>query len=290
MTVAAKTIDGKTIASKLNAETAAAVGELKKKSGRQPGLAAVLVGEDAASKLYVANKRRACQNAGIYDELHHLPADASEEELIVLVNNLNADGKISGILVQLPLPPQVRKEKVLDEIALEKDVDGLSSASLGRLLGKQEGFRPATPLAVIKLIEETGEKLEGKNVVVVGEGVLIGRPVSFQLLNEWATVTTCHAFTKNLEKFTREAEILVSAVGKPRLVKKEMVREGAIVIDVGITESVDGRGNRKLVGDVDFEGVKEIASWITPVPGGVGPVTVEMLLKNTVQAFERTIE
>jgi len=287
--LAAKIIDGKAIAEGILAQTSARVAQLKNETGRVPGLAAVLVGDDAASKLYVANKRKACARAGIYDELHHLPGDCHEDELVVLINNLNNDPKINGILVQLPLPSHIHKEMVLDEIALEKDVDGISSLNLGKLVSREECFTPATALAVLKLIESTGEKVEGKNIVVVGESVLIGRPVSFLLLNQGATVTTCHRHTKNLAEFTKKAEVLVSAVGKPNLITHEMVREGAIVIDVGITEVLGENGKRRVVGDVDFEAVKQVASWITPVPGGVGPVTVEMLLKNTVKAFEQAI-
>ncbi|MBS3133102.1 bifunctional methylenetetrahydrofolate dehydrogenase/methenyltetrahydrofolate cyclohydrolase FolD [Candidatus Woesearchaeota archaeon] len=272
----AKLIDGKEIAKKIREGIKKEVSAMAKK----PGLAAIIVGENPASKIYVGIKRRTCDEVGIYSEEHKLPEKTSEEELLELIRKLNADDKIHAILLQLPVPNHINSEKALSAIALEKDVDGFSPVNIGRLVSGNESFVPCTPKGIIRLLEETGIEIEGKNAVVVGRSNIVGKPTASMLLNRNATVTVCHSRTKNLGKITKQADILVVAVGKANMITKDMVKEGAVVIDVGMND-VDG----KLTGDVDFENVKEKASWITPVPGGVGPMTVAMLLENTVKIY-----
>ena len=269
-------MDGKALAEKIRARIKAEVKNLRQK----PGLAAIIVGENPASKLYVDMKRKTCDEVGIYSELYKLPDSTTEEELLQLIKKLNANKKIHTILVQLPLPPQMNEEKILSAVALEKDVDGFSPANIGRLMAGKEAAVPCTPKGVIRLLEEYKIMIAGKNAVVIGRSKIVGRPTALLLLNRDATVTICHSKTSNLAFYTRNADILVVAAGKPKLVAADMIKEGAVVIDVGIN-----RTGGKLVGDVDFESVKKKASHITPVPGGVGPMTVAMLMENTLERY-----
>ena len=272
-----KIIDGKKIAEKIINELKSKIKNLKQK----PGLALVLVGNNPASEIYVGSKEKAFKEVEGYCERHNLDESASEMELLNLINQLNNNPKIHGILVQLPLPRQIDENLVTNSILPHKDVDGFTSLSLGHLFSGHEIIVPATARAVIHLIESTGIKIEGKNAVVVGRSNIVGKPVAIMLLEKNATVTICHSKTKNLAEHTKKADILVAAVGKPKLITKEMVKEGAVVIDVGIN-----RVGNKIIGDVDFENVKEVAGFITPVPGGVGPMTIAMLMENTLKAME----
>jgi methylenetetrahydrofolate dehydrogenase (NADP+) / methenyltetrahydrofolate cyclohydrolase len=273
-------IDGKEFARKIRDRIKTKVATMEKK----PGLAAIIVGENPASRIYVGIKRKHCEEVGIHSEEFKLPEETSEQELLELIRKLNADDNIHAILLQLPVPAHINSEKALSAIALEKDVDGFNSVNIGRLVSGNESFVPCTPKGVIRLLEETGIEIEGKNAVVVGRSNIVGKPTALMLLNRNATVTICHSRTKNLGGATKQADILVVAVGKPKLITADMIKEGAVVIDVGMNK-IEG----KLVGDVDFENVKEKAGWITPVPGGVGPMTVAMLLENTVKIY-REIE
>ncbi|MBI3802287.1 MAG: bifunctional methylenetetrahydrofolate dehydrogenase/methenyltetrahydrofolate cyclohydrolase FolD [Nitrospirae bacterium] len=274
----AKRIDGKMIAQKVRARVKEVVDQLE--PDHRPGLAAVLVGENPASKIYVRNKRKACEEVGIYSEEHTLPDSATEKEVLSLVDRLNRDPKIDGILVQLPLPKQINERRVLDAVSPEKDVDGFHYLNVGKLVANEPGFVPCTPLGIIELLIATGVEIAGAHAVVLGRSNIVGKPAALLLLHRHATVTVCHSKTKNLEEVCRQADILVAAIGKPQFVQKEMVKEGAVVIDVGINRLPDG----KIVGDVDFEPVQERAGAITPVPGGVGPMTIAMLLSNTLQS------
>ena len=270
-------MDGKALAEKIRARIKAEVQNLRQK----PGLAAIIVGENPASKLYVDMKRRTCDEVGIYSELYKLPDSTSEGELLQLIKKLNVNTKIHAILVQLPLPPKLNEEKILAAVALEKDVDGFSPANIGKLMAGKEAAVPCTPKGVIRLLEEFKIMIAGKNAVVIGRSKIVGRPTALLLLNRDATVTICHSKTSNLAFYTRNADILVVAAGKPKLVAADMIKEGAVVIDVGIN-----RTGGKLVGDVDFESVKKKAGYITPVPGGVGPMTVAMLMENTMERYK----
>ncbi|MBI2176032.1 bifunctional methylenetetrahydrofolate dehydrogenase/methenyltetrahydrofolate cyclohydrolase FolD [Candidatus Woesearchaeota archaeon] len=276
--MAAVIIDGKTVAEKIRARIKAEVAKLKSK----PGLAAILVGENPASKVYVDIKRKTCDEVGIYSELYKLPDSTTEKELLQLIGKLNENKKIHAILVQMPLPKHISEEKILAAIALEKDVDGFSPENIGKLVSGKEASVPCTPKGVIRLLEEYKIEILGKNAVVIGRSNIVGKPVALMLLNRDATVTVCHSKTTDLAKHTRNADILVVAAGKPKLVTADMVKEGAVVIDVGINR-VDG----KLVGDVDFETVSRKAGYITPVPKGVGPMTVAMLIENTLDLFRK---
>lgn len=278
--MAAVIIDGKAVAEKIRALIKAEVAKLKTK----PGLAAILVGENPASKVYVDIKRKTCDEVGVYSELYKLPDSTSEKELLQLITKLNENRKIHAILVQMPLPRHISEEKILAAIALEKDVDGFSPENIGKLVSGKEAAVPCTPKGIIRLLEESGIEIAGKNTVVIGRSNIVGKPVALMLLNRDATVTVCHSKTGNLAEHTRNADIIVVAAGKPRLLTAGMVKEGAVVIDVGINR-VDG----KLVGDVDFEQVSRKAGYITPVPGGVGPMTVAMLIENTLERY-REIE
>ncbi len=273
----AKIIDGSEIAKRIRDRIKKEVAAMKKK----PGLAAIIVGDNPASKVYVGIKRKQCEEAGIYSEEHKLPEETSEEELIGRIRKLNKDDRINAILVQLPVPKHISTEKVLSAIALEKDVDGFNPVNIGKLVSGNENAVPCTPKGIIRLLEEAGIGIEGKNAVVVGRSGIVGKPTALMLLNRNATVTVCHSRTRNLGDITRNADILVVAVGKAKMITAEMVKKGAVVIDVGMN-NVEG----KLVGDVDFESVKEKTAYITPVPGGVGPMTVAMLLENTLQRYE----
>ncbi len=275
-------LDGNAVAEKIREELRAEVDQLRS-GGMTPGLAVILAGEDPASQVYVRNKARASENVGIASAVHRLPAATSEDAVLTLIRRLNADPAVHGILVQLPLPPQIRKEHVLESLDPAKDVDGFHPANMGRLLAGNPTFVPCTPLGIMVLLEHYGLPITGKRAVVVGRSTLVGKPLAILLLAAHATVTLAHSKTADLPAVCREAEILVAAVGRPRLITTEMVREGAVVVDVGINRLPDG----KLVGDVDFEAVRQKASAISPVPGGVGPMTVAMLLHNTVNAAKQ---
>lgn len=279
--MSARIIDGKGIAQEIRAELAKKVAEMTTQ-GNQPGLAVVLVGDDPASAVYVRQKRRACEEIGIRSVIHRLPADISQQELLSLVEECNHDKSIHGILVQLPLPDGLNEEEVIEAISPAKDVDGFHPINVGRLQIGKGGSIPCTPAGVVELVRRTGTPIEGKHVVVVGRSNIVGKPAATLFLQENATVTICHSRTKDVAAECRRADILVAAVGRPRLVKKDWIKPGAIVIDVGINR-VDG----KLVGDVDFDEVKDVAGAITPVPGGVGPMTIAMLMKATVEAALR---
>ncbi|MFQ5780380.1 MAG: bifunctional methylenetetrahydrofolate dehydrogenase/methenyltetrahydrofolate cyclohydrolase FolD [Nitrospiria bacterium] len=276
--MAAKRIDGKMIAQQVRARIKNEVEKLG--PGVTPGLAAILVGENPASKIYVRNKRRMCEEVGIYSEEHALPENTREAELLALIDRLNKDPKIHGILVQLPLPEQIRERLILEAVIPEKDVDGFHYVNAGKLVANETGFVPCTPLGILELLDTVGVEIKGAHAVVVGRSHIVGKPTALLLLHRHATVTVCHSRTRNLEEVCRQADILIAAIGKPQFIKKEMVKEGATVIDVGINRLPGGR----LVGDVDYDGVQERAGAITPVPGGVGPMTIAMLLLNTLQS------
>jgi len=278
-------IDGAQIAADIQKELIHEVKRLRDEHHLTPGLATILVGDDSASRIYVSMKKKACEKIGIYYEEHTFPGDVKDEEIIHLIQRLNQDEKIHGILVQLPLPSHLNEPSVLCSIAPEKDVDGFHPINVGRLLAGNESTLPCTPSGIIALLEKTGIKVAGRHAVVVGRSKIVGKPLAAMLLNRDATVTICHSKTRDLERYTKQADILVVAVGRAKFINEEMVKEGAAVIDVG-TNRVGG----KLYGDVDFERVKEKASAITPVPGGVGPMTVAMLMKNTVTAAKNTLK
>ena len=273
----AKIIDGKKIAEKLRAELKKKVSKLKEK----PGLAVVLVGKNPASQVYVNMKEKKCNEAGFYFKKIVLPENISEEELLGKIDELNQDNKIHGMLVQLPLPKHIDEHLIIDAILPPKDADGFNPINMGNLLIGKNLVVPATPKGIIKLIESTGINLEGKHAVVVGRSNIVGKPVSVLLQQKNCTVTMCHSKTKPLAKYTKEGDILVVAIGKARMITKDMVKKGAIVIDVGTNKVYD-----KLVGDVDFDEVKKVAGYITPVPRGVGPMTIACLLENTLECME----
>lgn len=275
----ARIIDGKAIAESIRGEISERVKALKEERGITPGLAVILVGEDPASKTYVRNKEKACGQVGIYSEVHRLPESTSQEEVLALIKDLNRRPEIDGILVQLPLPKHIDSKACLEEISPEKDVDGFHPVNVGRLMVGEKCFIPCTPHGIIVLLERTGVDLVGKEAVVVGRSNIVGKPVAMLLMQRHATVTICHTRTKDLPFHTRRAEVLVVAAGKPRVIAGNMIKEGAVVIDVGVN-AVDG----KLVGDVDFDSAVQRAAAITPVPGGVGPMTITMLMLNTVEA------
>ncbi len=279
----AQIIDGKALAQSIREGIAEDVRLLEKDTGIKPGLAAVLVGDDPASAVYVRNKKIACEKAGLYPQEHLLPASTSQETLLKLVHQLNGDPRIHGILVQLPLPPGMDSQAILQAVSPEKDVDGFHPVNVGRLVTGDPRFIPCTPKGVIQMIDSTGQDIAGKRAVVIGRSNIVGKPVAMLLLHRHATVTICHSRTKDLPAVVREADIVIAAIGKPLFVTSEMVKPGAIVIDVGINRLADG----KLVGDVDYDRVKERAGWLTPVPGGVGPMTIAMLLQNTVESAKR---
>ena len=280
----AKVIDGNKVAASIRSECKTRVDALKETAGVTPGLAVILVGENPASAVYVRNKIRACDMVGIKSYTHRLNADITTEDLVVLIHQLNADAGVHGILVQLPLPKHIDMERVLETISPEKDVDGFHLYNVGGLiLGKGDSFPPCTPYGVCKMLESENIDVEGQNVVVVGASNIVGKPMALMLMAKDATVAICHAKTRDLAQFTILADILVVAAGVPNLIGPQMVKTGAVVIDVGINRLPDGR----LVGDVDFDGVSKKASYITPVPGGVGPMTVTMLLENTIASAER---
>lgn len=251
--------------------------------GIRPGLAVVLVGDDPASAVYVRSKEKACQQVGIHSEVYRLPSDTPQQELLDLIDRLNRDVNINGILVQLPLPAHISEEAVIDAIAVEKDVDGFHPVNVGNLVIGKDGFLPCTPAGIIEIIKRSGVDIAGKRAVVIGRSNIVGKPMALLLLREHATVTVCHSRTADMPRICREADILIVAIGKAKFVTRDFVKPGAVVIDVGINRLEDG----KLAGDVDFDDVVEVAGTITPVPGVVGPMTITMLLKNTVEAAKR---
>ncbi len=281
----AKIIDGKLISSQIKEELKEEISELKEK-GITPGIAVVIVGEDPASKVYVGQKEKSCVALGIYSEKHALPESVSQEELLKLVRELSANPKINGILVQLPLPKHLDEGEVLLEIPPEKDVDGFHPVNVGKLVIGEPGYLPCTPHGIQELLIRSGVEVGGKDAVIVGRSNIVGKPVAMILLQKQkganATVTVCHTGTKDMAAHTKRADILIVAAGRPKTITADMVKEGVVVIDVGVNRTENG-----LVGDVDFEGVKEKASAITPVPGGVGPMTIAMLMKNTVEAAKK---
>jgi len=288
----AKIIDGKQTAADMRVELKAEVAKLKIKN-IVPGLAVILVGEDPASKSYVTAKERACEEIGIFSDDNHLPADTSEADLLALVEKRNNDPKINGILVQLPLPKHIDESKVLLAIKPEKDVDGFHPINIGKMVAGEKAFLPCTPNGIIQLLKRSGVKTEGAEVVVIGRSNIVGKPIANMLIQKKdtgnATVTVCHTRTKNLADHVKHADIIIAAAGRPNTVTADMVKPGAVVIDVGVNRVEDSTKKRgyRLVGDVDFEAVKEKASLITPVPGGVGPMTITMLLYNTVESAKQ---
>ncbi|MDF2940433.1 MAG: folD [Gammaproteobacteria bacterium] len=281
--MAAQIIDGKNIAKELRHKVKEAVAHRLAKGLRAPGLAVIIIGNDPASKVYVKNKREACAEVGFVSKHYDLSETTPEQDLLKLIEQLNQDKTIDGILIQLPLPLHINTDKVIDAIDPKKDVDGFHPYNIGLLAQRRPGLRPCTPKGVVHLLQSTGIDIAGKHAVIIGASNIVGRPMSLELLLQKCTTTVCHRFTENLPYFAQQADILISAVGKPHFVQAEWIKPGAIVIDVGINRLDNG----KLVGDVDFEPAQKVASWITPVPGGVGPMTVACLLENTLLACEK---
>jgi len=281
----AKILDGAALAAALRRDIGVRARQFAEQCQRMPGLAVILVGDDPASRVYVRNKVKACADAGIRSWLSEIPADATLESVLAAVAQYNLDPAIDGILVQLPLPQGMDAQRVIEAIAPSKDVDGLQIHSAGALMTGQEGFWPCTPFGIIKMLEHAGANLAGSQAVVMGRSVSVGKPMGMMLLAHDATVTFCHSKTAHLAEVTARADILIAAVGRAHVVTADMVKEGAIVIDVGINRGSDG----KLTGDVDFDAVRQKAAWISPVPGGVGPMTITMLLDNTLRSAERTL-
>jgi methylenetetrahydrofolate dehydrogenase (NADP+)/methenyltetrahydrofolate cyclohydrolase len=281
--MSAKIIDGKAIAQEIRLQVKQEVERLKAKHLRAPGLAVVMVGDDPASEVYVRNKRKACRETGIESFAYDLETHTSESELLALVDELNENPRVDGILVQLPLPTHISPDAIIDRIHPDKDVDGFHPYNVGRLALRNPLLRSCTPHGIMTLLEHTGVELKGANAVIVGASNIVGRPMGLELLLAGCTVTICHRFTRDLDAQVKRAEILVVAVGKPNLIKGDWIKPGAVVIDVGTSRTTDG----KLVGDVEFDTARERASWITPVPGGVGPMTIATLLENTLYAAEK---
>ena len=288
--MSARLLEGKVFAGQFKEDAKTRADRLEEKYGVRPGLAVIIVGHDPASEVYVRNKHKACEELGIYSEVIEMAEDSSKEEILARIDSLNKDEKIHGILVQLPLPKALRsaEEEILDSIDPVKDVDGFHPVNVGRMVKGEEALLPCTPHGCLKMLELAGIEIEGKKAVVVGRSNIVGKPMLHLLLARNATVTICHSRTENLPAVTREADILVAAVGRPKFITADMVKEGATVIDVGINRlpPAEPGAKGKLVGDVDFEAVKEVAGAITPVPGGVGLLTVAMLMENVVQAAE----
>lgn len=282
----ANIIDGKAISAAIRQEIKTETESFAKENGFRPGLAVIIVGEDPASQVYVRNKRRACEEVGFYSEAYELPADTTQEELNALVDKLNANKKIHGILCQLPLPKHLDENEVILRIDPKKDVDAFHPVNVGRIMIGDYSFLPCTPAGVMALLERSGIEISGKECVVVGRSNIVGKPQAMLLLHANGTVTVCHSRTKNLAEVCRRADILVAAIGKADFFTADMVKDGAVVIDVGMNRRADG----KLTGDVDFESVAPKASYITPVPGGVGPMTITMLMQNTLTAAKQAIE
>jgi 5,10-methylene-tetrahydrofolate dehydrogenase/methenyl tetrahydrofolate cyclohydrolase len=288
--MSAQIIDGKAIAQKVKQEVAEAVARRVAAGKSRPGLATVLVGDRVDSATYVRSKQKACEELGMVSFSHHLPADATQEQVEGLVRELNADRRVHGILVQLPLPPHLNEERILQAISIEKDVDGFHPVNIGRLAqkGREPLFVPCTPNGCIYLLEQSGVPIEGAHAVVLGRSNIVGMPAALLLIGKNATVTVCHSRTRDLPAIIRQADILIAAIGKAEFVRGDWVKPGAAVIDVGINSKPDPNAPKgyRLVGDVHFDEVKEVAGWITPVPGGVGPMTIAMLMKNTLRAAE----
>ncbi len=282
----AKIISGKELSQQIRSELAAETAEFKEKYGITPGLAVVIVGEDPASQVYVRNKHRSCIETGMHSDVYALPAETTADELLELVDKLNHDDNIHGILVQLPLPGHIDESLIINSISPEKDVDAFHPVNVGKLTLGEDGFLPCTPAGVIEMLKRSDIEISGKKCVVVGRSNIVGKPAALLLLRENGTVTVCHSKTANLKEVCRDADILVAAIGRPKFITSDMVKPGAVVIDVGINRLDTG----KLAGDVDFDEVEKIASAITPVPGGVGPMTITMLLKNTLEAARRTVK
>lgn len=273
-------IDGKALSAKIKEEVKVEVEELKKNNNVTAGLAVILVGEDPASATYVRSKAKACENAGIYSIVKRLPKETTEKELLSIIEEMNKDDKLDGILVQLPVPKHINTRTVLESINPTKDVDGFHPCNVGKLVANLDTFLPATPAGIMRMFKEYNIEIKGKDVCVIGRSDIVGKPLASLLINAGATVTVCNSSTKDLKSITLKSDIICVAVGVPHMLKKDMINENAIVIDVGINRLENG----KLVGDADFENIKEKCSYITPVPGGVGPMTIGMLLKNTVKA------
>jgi len=282
----AQIIDGKAVAREIRKEIKEEIEGLKRRWAMVPGLAVVLVGDDPASHLYVRNKEKACQEVGIRSQEHFLSAAVSEKELLSVIHHLNRDKEIHGILVQLPLPAHIRSEKILEAVSPQKDIDGFHPVNQGLLLLGGDGFKPCTPMGIMKLLDSIGCDPKGKNATVVGRSNIVGKPVALMLLARHATVTLCHSRTTHLRDEVSRADILVAAIGKAGLIRGDWIKPGAVVIDVGVNRLPNG----KLVGDVEFETAKERASWISPVPGGVGPMTICMLLFNTLRAAKDSLQ
>lgn len=280
--MSATVINGKELAKKLRADIRERVNQFIEETKVVPHLVVILVGDNPASVSYVTGKQKACEETNMKSTLIKLPVETTEEELIKIINDLNADKSVHGILVQLPLPKHIDEQKIINTICVEKDVDGFSPINVGKMILNEECFLPCTPAGIIKMIKETGIEIAGKHAVVIGRSNIVGKPVSQLLLQENATVTICHSRTKDLKYHTLQADILVVAIGKPKFVTKDMIKPGAVVIDVGVN-----RVDNKLCGDVDYEGALEVASYVTPVPGGVGPMTITMLMENTLEATKR---
>ena len=283
--MAATIIDGKSLAAAVRASLKSRIAALAER-GVRPGLAAILAGDNPASRVYVRNKARACEETGVHSEVHRFPDDVPETALLERLAQLNADPRVHGILVQLPLPRQLEAARVLAAVSPAKDVDGFHAVNLGALLQGRPGFVPGTPAGVMRMLEHAGVPLAGRHAVIVGRSMIVGKPLALLLLQKDATVTICHSKTRDLAAVARRADILVAAAGRAKLITADMVKPGACVIDVGVNRLPDG----KLAGDVDFAAVKDTAGSITPVPGGVGPMTVAMLIVNTVRAAEMSIE
>jgi methylenetetrahydrofolate dehydrogenase (NADP+)/methenyltetrahydrofolate cyclohydrolase len=284
--MSARLLDGRKLAARVKKDIRHSVEEMQARGLRRPGLAAILVGRDPASEIYVRNKRKACVEAGIHSLAHDLPQSATEQDLLRLIDDLNRDDRVDGILVQLPLPEQIRQTAIIEHINPAKDADGFHPFNIGRLTQRIPLIRPCTPWGIVKLLEHYGIEARGRHAVVVGASNVVGRPMALELLLMGATTTVCHRFTTDLETHVSRADILVVAVGKPGMIPGEWIKEGAVVVDVGMNRLDTG----KLMGDVDFDSARERASWITPVPGGVGPMTVAMLMSNTLEACIRRQE
>ncbi len=280
-------IDGKALAKQMQGAIAEEIAQLQPKYGRPPGLAVLMVGDNPASAAYVRNKETACHKVGITSFGKHFPANVTQAELERVIDELNADDRVDGILIQLPLPQNLDAIALLNRLAPDKDADGLHPYNLGKLARGEDGLRSCTPAGVMELLASAQIDLTGKNAVVIGRSILVGKPVALMLLEANATVTIAHSRTKNLAEITRQADILIAAIGRPEFVTTDMVKPEAVVIDVGINRVTDDQGKSRLVGDVDFANVSQVASHITPVPGGVGPMTVTMLLQNTVWSYRR---
>ncbi|WP_071191777.1 bifunctional methylenetetrahydrofolate dehydrogenase/methenyltetrahydrofolate cyclohydrolase FolD [Trichormus sp. NMC-1] len=286
-TKTAKMLDGKALAEKIHKQLAATIAELKPKIGRPPGLAVLMVGDNPASAAYVRNKEKACAKVGITSFGKHFPTDTTLTELEAVIAQLNQDEQVDGILVQLPLPGHLDSIALLHQIEPDKDADGLHPVNLGRLVRGEAGLRSCTPAGVMRLLEEYKISLEGKQAVVVGRSILVGKPMALMLLEANATVTIAHSRSQDLKTITQNADILIAAAGLPGLITADMVKPGAVVVDVGINRLTDSSGKSHLVGDIDFAATARVAEYLTPVPGGIGPMTVAMLLQNTVSSYLR---